>query len=50
MTGFGGFLNLETVSREGPTSVLPKPFSSQTLLHAMEGVMREAAKGRVSSS
>ena len=50
MTGFGGFLDLATFSREGPTSLLPKPFSSEALLRAVEGVMREAAEGRVSSS
>jgi DNA-binding NtrC family response regulator len=49
MTGFGGFLDLATFSREGPTAILPKPFSSEALLHAVEGVMREAAKGKVSS-
>lgn len=49
MTGFGGFLDLATFSREGPTSLLPKPFSSEALLSAVEGVMRDAAEGKVSS-
>lgn len=42
MTGFGGFLDLATLTREGPTSILPKPFSGESLLHAVRGVLRDA--------
>lgn len=42
MTGFGGFLDLATLAKEGPTSILPKPFSGESLVHAVAGVLRDA--------
>lgn len=50
MTGFGGFLDLASLQRGGPASVLLKPFSGGGLLQAVEGVLQEAAGRRASSS
>lgn len=48
MTGFGGFLDLATLARGGPTSILPKPFSGDSLLHAVRGVLRDAEAKKAS--
>jgi CheY-like chemotaxis protein len=44
MTGFGGFLDLAAFVRQGPTSILPKPFTGEALLQAVEGVLRDATR------
>jgi len=44
ITGFGDFLDLASFVRQGPTSILPKPFTSEGLLQAVTGLLRDAAR------